>query len=100
MMQRVIRWLETHQVECAWKKYVGIDCPGCGIQSAFISLLKGDLVESITTFPALIPMLIMLLLLSVHLLFKLPKGAFILKFLFIFTSSLMVIAYIIKLFNH
>ena len=97
-MQQIIHWLESHQMACSWKHYFGVDCPGCGMQSALIALLKGNFYESICLFPALIPIIIMLFLLSVHLLFKLSKGALILKILFIFTSSIMVIFYILKLF--
>ena len=97
-MQKLIHWLESHQLACSWKQYIGIECPGCGMQSAFIALLKGNLTESFQHFPALVPMIVMLLILLVHLLFKLPNGAQILKILFIFTSSIMVISYIIRLF--
>ena len=96
----MVHWLESHQMACSWKQYFGIECPGCGMQSAFIALLKGNFCESIYLFPALIPLLILIFLLCAHLLFNLPKGALVLKILFIFTSSIMVISYIIKLFIH
>jgi hypothetical protein len=99
-MHKLVHWLETHQMACSWKHYFGIDCPGCGMQSAFIELLKGNVGESIHLFPALIPMILTILVLPVHILCKLPKGALVLKYLFIFTSTIMVISYIIKLFNH
>jgi hypothetical protein len=69
------------------------------MQSAFIALLKGNFLDSLFLFPALIPMILLLFLLTVHLVFKLPKGALILKFLFIFTSSIMVISYFVKIFT-
>ncbi len=99
-MEKIIRWLEQHQGTCSWKKYMGIECPGCGMQTAFIELLKGHVIESIKIFPALIPMMIMLAFLVLHLIFRFPKGAFILKILFIFTSSILVIAYMVKFVSH
>ncbi len=96
-MSGFIHWLENHQLPCSWKATLGISCPGCGMQSAFIELLKGNLVMSLKLFPALIPMIAMILFLGIHLLLKVPKGAMILKFLFIFTSSIMVVDYIVKL---
>lgn len=99
-MHTLIHWLESHQAACSWKQYFGFECPGCGMQSAFIALLKGNILESIQLFPALFPMIIMLVMLSLQLIFKLPKGALILKILFIFTSSTMVISFVIKLFIH
>ena len=99
-MESLIRWLYTHQVHCSWKHYLGIECPGCGMQTAFIELMKGHFQESICVFPALIPMMVMILFLTLHLIFKLSKGAFVLKILFIFTSSIMVISYILKVLTY
>jgi hypothetical protein len=96
-MKKIIHWLETHQAACLWKQHMGFDCPGCGIQSAFTELLKGNISESILLYPALIPMIIMILFLAVHLIFRFQKGALILKILFIFTSSLIIISYVVKL---
>lgn len=39
-----------------------IDCPGCGMQSAFILLLKGDIVSSFLTHPALIPLILSIII--------------------------------------
>lgn len=95
-MSAVIRWLEAHQFACPWKTFFGIDCPGCGMQTAFIEILRGHLIQSLKTYPALIPMMLILIFLGIHLIFNVPKGAFILKLLFIFTTSIMVIGYILK----
>jgi hypothetical protein len=98
-MSRIVDWLEHHQMTCYWKKFLGFDCPGCGIQSAIIELLKGNLIESIRLYPGLIPLLLTLAFLLFHLVIKLRSGALILKFLFIFTSSIVLVSYIIKLFS-
>lgn len=97
MMSALIQWLESHKLACPSKTYFGIECPGCGMQTAFIELLRGHLHQSLKIFPALIPMLLILIILGVHLVFKLPKGAFILKILFIFTTSIMIISYLVKI---
>jgi hypothetical protein len=99
-MERLAHWLEGHLQSCSWKHYLGIECPGCGMQRAFIALLRGDLLESIRLFPALIPMMAMLFFLVLHLIFKFSRGALILKTLFIFTSLIMLTGYVIKIFTH
>jgi hypothetical protein len=81
---------------CPYKHYLGIDCPGCGMQRSIISLLKGDFWESIIAYPPLIPMIVMLLFLCLHLVFKFEKGAQILKYLFIFVAIIITINYISK----
>lgn len=97
-MQRIIEWLEAHQMPCYYKKIFGVECLGCGMQTAIILLLKGQVIESIKTYPALLPIIFMTVFLLLHLIFKFRKGAVILKFSFIFTVSIMVISYIIKHF--
>lgn len=93
----LIHWLEEHQVPCYNKKLFGIECPGCGMQSAIIQLLKGDVAGSIETYPPLIPIMFLIVYLVLHIIFNFRKGAFVLKISFIFTVLLMVINYIYKM---
>lgn len=94
-----IKWLESHMGSCIYRKYFGIECPGCGMQSSFIELLKGNIIECIKLYPALLPMIFTLIFLVLHLIFKYKNGALILKISFIFTALLMIIVYIVKLIN-
>jgi hypothetical protein len=96
-MLLLINWLETHQLPCFYKHYLGVDCPGCGMQTAFILLLKGQLLKSIIAYPALLPTLFMICFLILHLFYNFKKGAVILKISFIFTVAIMVFNYIIKI---
>jgi len=98
MREKLIYWLESHQLPCMYKKFLGVECPGCGMQRAFIELLKGNFAESIKIFPALIPMIFLVLFLGAHLLFKFRQGAAILKYSFIFTTAIIVIHYLFSLF--
>ncbi|MFP4024424.1 MAG: DUF2752 domain-containing protein [Thiohalospira sp.] len=97
MIQKVIEWLESHLQSCFYKKYFGVECPGCGMQRAFIELLKGNLKESLIMFPALIPTIIMITYLILHLILKFNKGAQVLKILFIINTSIVVLSYIYKI---
>ncbi|MBN2174801.1 MAG: DUF2752 domain-containing protein [Bacteroidales bacterium] len=98
-MEKIITWLENHQMPCFYKQSLGIDCPGCGMQSAFLLLLRGRVLESIQTYPALLPIMFMLTYLTMHLVFDFKKGAFVLKISFIFTVIIIVISYIFKIVN-
>lgn len=82
---------------CFYVANFGVTCLGCGMQRAFIALLRGDLAASLAIYPALLPFIGMMFFLPVHLVFRLKHGAAILKYSFIFTSSLIVLNYIIKL---
>jgi hypothetical protein len=96
-MEKLIAWLEAHQLPCFYKHYFGLDCLGCGMQTAFILLLKGKYLESMRTYPALLPTFFLILFLILHLIFKFKKGAAILKLTFIITVSIMVISYVVHL---
>lgn len=91
-----VNWLENNQADCLYKKYFGVECPGCGIQRSFIALLKGNFIESFQTFPALIPLLIMFAFLILHIFFRFKNGANILKYLFILNATILTISYIYK----
>ncbi len=97
MRQQLIEWLESHMGSCFYQKFLGVRCPGCGMQRAFIELLKGNLIESLKIYPALLPTIFLLLYLILHLIFKFNKGAQVLKISFIFTVALIVGNYIFKL---
>ncbi len=81
---------------CMYKKYLGIDCPGCGFQRALVLLLKGEFSQSLAIYPPLIPILLLLVLMIIQLIFNFKNGALLLKYWFIFTASVIVIHYIYK----
>ena len=98
MLLSIVGWLEKHMMPCFYKKFFGIECPGCGMQRAFIELLKGNFLESLKSYPALIPTLLTFIFLIIHLIFKFEKGGHYLKISFIFTTSIILINYFYKLF--
>ena len=80
-----------------------MECPGCGMQRSFIMLLRGDLIDSLLMYPALIPSLVLFVFLILHLIFKFEKGAKILMWLYISIVVLSLSKFIIKqviLLNH
>jgi len=97
-MKHLIDFLENHMLTCFYKKYSGVDCPGCGMQRAFIELLKGNFLSSLTLYPALLPLCFTFGLLFTHLLFNLKHGATYLKISFLVSSTIILIAYLYKMF--
>lgn len=96
-MSGLVNWLEEHLMDCPYKKYFNIDCMGCGMQRSFIELLKGNVLDSFMLYPALLPLIAMIVFLLLHLIFKFKNGATILKYAFIFNIGIVVISYIIKI---
>lgn len=97
MLDKIIEWLEFHMGTCFYKKYFGVECPGCGMQRSFIELLKGNFHESFVLFPALLPTIFLVVFLFLHIIFKFKSGANILKITFIINTSIVVLSYIYKI---
>lgn len=96
-MSPIVEWLEQNQKPCLFKKHLGIDCPGCGMQTAFIELLKGNFIDSIKAYPPLIPIIILFTFLLLHVIFKFKFGSSFLKYWFIFTVLITFLSYIYKI---
>ncbi len=92
----MINWLEQHLVTCLSVKYLGMECPGCGMQRAFIALLRGQFADSLHYNPALLPFLITVVMLLFHLKFDFKHGARSIVIGFAFTTVLMVVNYVLK----
>ena len=89
-------WLEGHAMPCVYKKYFGMDCPGCGMQRAIIELLRGNVIQSLYDYPACIPLMLMVLFLGLHILFHYRNGARIVQWMFILNACIIFFNYIYK----
>ncbi|MDR2824678.1 MAG: DUF2752 domain-containing protein [Prevotellaceae bacterium] len=85
---------------CPSKYFTGIDCPGCGFQRSVAALFEGRFLESITLYPATLPFIFCLIFTLLHLKFDFKHGATIIKYLFIFYISVVIIFYIYKIVTH
>lgn len=99
MYHDVILWLENHLLTCPIKALTGHDCPGCGMQRAILSLLKGDIAESIAYHPAAIPSIVLIIFLGLHLKFRFRFGAKLLIALYILTALITMGNFLLKTFG-
>ncbi len=53
-------------LDCSWKKTTGLDCPGCGMQRSIDHLIHGDFLGSLYLFPALLPLVFLVLYSVLH----------------------------------
>lgn len=93
----MIDWLEQHLFACAIRSTLGMDCPGCGMQRAFIALLRGDLPGSFRHHAALLPFLAMVIALLVQLKIKHVNGGKWVMWLFILTSAVTFVQFVYRL---
>jgi threonine/homoserine/homoserine lactone efflux protein len=92
----MLEWLQNNAPGCFFKSTFGIDCPGCGMTRAFFALLRGNLMESLAYNPGLIPFLITIITLFIQLKIKHPRGGFVIMWMFIITTTITMISYILK----
>ena len=99
-MGGLIEWLKNNMLTCPSKRFFHFDCPGCGLQRSIIALLEGDLAKSLQLYPATIPIIFCLVFTALHLKFKFKFGPEIIKATYIFSSLIIVVSYIYKIFTH
>lgn len=92
----MLQWLQDNAPDCFFKSMFGIDCPGCGMTRAFFALIRGNLMESLSYNPGLIPFLITVTALLIQLKLKHPRGGFIIMWMFIITTIITVINFSVK----
>ena len=85
---------------CLNKKFLGVDCMGCGIQRAFFFLLKGDFIAAFYIYPAIYPLLLLLGYLLINQFDSLKHANYVIPFLSIFTVLTIIISYSIKITHH
>lgn len=91
-----IDWIEQHLLPCPSKYFLGVDCPGCGMQRSMMELLRGNFIESLKVYPGLIPVLFTVIFLGFHLKYKFNNGAKTLQYSFIFSAIVIVISFVVK----
>jgi len=94
------QWLQKNMFSCPSKKYLHIECPGCGFQRSFIALLSGDIQNSWHFYPATIPILLLFTFTLLHLKYKFVHGASTIKYLQAGVAFMIVVFYIYKILNH
>ena len=98
-MGKLAESFNDHMLSCFYKEHLGVECPWCGMQRSFYYLLNGNLEESLRTFPALIPMIIMVGYLLLFLIFRFEKGPKFLLYQFYLLVGIIVTNFIFKLLN-
>jgi len=87
-------------ISCPSKKFFHLECPGCGLQRSFLSLLQGDFLKSFQLYPATVPILGLLAFTFLHLRYKYATGAVVIKNLYVGITIVILVFYIYKILNH
>jgi hypothetical protein len=92
--------MEIPLLPCPIKYVFHIDCPGCGLQRSIIALFKGNLMESLSLYPATIPIFALLIYTALHLKFDFKQGAAVIQWSYIGCTAVIVGFYIYKIVTH
>ena len=97
---RAVHFLEMHMFTCPYRKFLHIECPGCGLQRSCIALLKGDVSGSLAYYPATLPLLVLLVFRLLQTRVRHPNGHLILRGIYLFCTAVITVHYIYKIVNH
>jgi hypothetical protein len=97
---RSLQWLNAHLLTCPSRKFLHLECPGCGFQRSVLALLAGDWAGSFRLYPATLPLLALWAYAIAHLRFQFNQGARVIKYLQLFAASVILAFYIYKVVNH
>ena len=94
----IVDWIEKHQFSCVIKSNLGFECPGCGTQRAFIALLRGDVLESLSIHPGVLLFLITFFVVIVQIFAQFKRGGWVVLFLFVLSITATMVNYVLKFF--
>jgi hypothetical protein len=81
---------------CMTKKFLGFDCPGCGLQRSVGHLLQGDFFAAFEMYPAIYTILPLFAFLLTDAFFKIKYANKIIITLMTSSVALILINYILK----
>ena len=88
--------LEEYMLSCPTKKFLGIDCLGCGTQRAIVLVFEGKFVEAFQMFPAVYFMLSFLFFAALNFIDRKRNYAIFLIVFGALTAVTMVVSYTFK----
>jgi hypothetical protein len=96
----ITQGIDDYMLPCLTKKYLGFDCLGCGMQRAAAFLFKGEFVAAFKMYPAIYPLiaLMVFLVLDMFLNFKHSEK---IKIILILTTIVFIVGnFLYKLYYH
>ncbi|PTT40287.1 hypothetical protein DBR28_06110 [Chryseobacterium sp. HMWF028] len=88
--------IDDFMLTCPSKKYLGVECLGCGAQRAIVLVLEGKFAEAFQMYPAVYTLLLFFFTLGLSFIDKKRKYGNILMIMIIINLIIMVIGYMYK----
>ncbi|MBO0329343.1 DUF2752 domain-containing protein [Muricauda sp. CAU 1631] len=84
---------------CLNKQLLGLDCPGCGMQRSVDLLIHGEFLAAFQMYPAIYPILVLLVFLITSTFLKFKHSQQIKMVLMFITAGTIIVSYILKMHN-
>ena len=91
--------LKDYMLPCLNKRLFGLECPGCGMQRSVQLLLQGDFAAAFHMYPAIYPLMALLVFLVSTLFVKFKFAHQIKLILMLTTAGAILVSYLIKMSN-
>ncbi|WP_126651855.1 DUF2752 domain-containing protein [Chryseobacterium aureum] len=88
--------INDFMLTCPSKKYLGVECLGCGAQRAVVLVLEGKFAEAFQMYPAVYTLLVLFFTLGLSFIDKKRKYGHVLMVMIIVNLIIMVIGYVYK----
>ncbi|MFT5216385.1 MAG: hypothetical protein ACI83H_001507 [Glaciecola sp.] len=90
---------EDFMLPCLTKKFLGIECFGCGFQRSFILVFQGEFVAAFKMYPAIYTLILFTIFLIINLFYKFKYAERIKLILVVLNVVIIITSYFIKI-NH
>lgn len=91
--------MEDFLLPCLNKEIFGIECYGCGGQRAVLLFLNGEFIAAFKMFPAIYPLLLLLVFVVINMFYRFRHDFTIKIGLILFTTAIIFINYAFKMFH-
>jgi hypothetical protein len=93
----ILEGIDDYMLPCLTKKYLGFDCFGCGMQRAAAFLFNGEFVAAFKMYPAIYPLILLVLFLLLNMFISFKHSERIKIILILVTIVFIVGNFILKL---
>ncbi|UHO39302.1 DUF2752 domain-containing protein [Chryseobacterium capnotolerans] len=90
--------IEDFMLTCPSKKFLGVECLGCGAQRAIVLVFEGKFSEAFKMYPAVYTVLLFFLILGISFIDRKRKYSSVLMTLVGINLVIMVVSYVYKHF--
>lgn len=95
-----MRIIEDFMIPCLNKKFLGIECMGCGGQRAFWALIHGDFIGAFKYYPAIYTLILFTIFIIISNFYKIKQAEKIKIILVVINIAVILGNFLIKMYTN